>query len=273
MMNEFTYQETLALAKRIENENPKELIVPSKLISPHPLVLRTKQHFKNLKSGFWSPLISTEEGFLSIRVTKQYISRALRFYDAFINLAESRGHGLVIVRHANYVIIRNEKLNIRLRETERVIEESTRNPYQSRKMEPTGIFCFCYDSYHPEKEWYDAKTVKLEDKLAVMMAYLELKADSEIRWKRECEINRRKEELERELKRQQQEMVDQERVKYNALLNNTKRWTQYVQLCDWIKRVEKDEYKSLEWIAWAKKKAEWVDPRTDDEDGILGVFQ
>ncbi|WP_340153457.1 hypothetical protein [uncultured Marivirga sp.] len=123
-----------------------------------------------------------------------------------------------------------------------------------------------------EKEWYDAKSVKIENKLAVILAYLELKADKQIEWERKKEIERQIEEREKELKAYNDKIIAIERVAFDELMDEADRLSRYLKLSNFIKQIENDQSRSEAWIKWAKKKATWIDPRNDTEDEILGKF-
>lgn len=101
-------------------------------------------------------------------------------------MATSRSYEVTVKGNETYIIIQNIPLKIWLREPEKVIDVPKKYTWESRTMKLTGTLCLTYDRFGRsiEKEWHDAKSVKLEDKLAVIMAYFKLKADQEIRWEK-----------------------------------------------------------------------------------------
>lgn len=272
-MKDFTYQETLALADQIEQENPKELVKRDRLSNPHALVLRTKQHFKKSKIPRYGYHLWRDQNILSINATKKCLSRALLFFDSLIKLANARGHDIIIRNGKTIIIIRKIELEIYLRETKRVVDDKIKKVYESRKLETTGTLSLAFYHLYMQKEWYDAKSVKLEDKLAVIMAYLELKADSEIKMQERLELNRKIREREEELRKYQGELICQEQEKFDDLINKAERWFKYNKLTDYIDELKTEGLKSKDWILWANQKAEWLDPRTDTKDEILGSYK
>jgi len=92
-MHNFTYPEVLALARTIEEENPKELIVPERLTKPHDLIVRYQDSIKSEKD-FQTDItyLNAEGKNLKIEVTQGTLNRALKFFNSFISLAEARGH-------------------------------------------------------------------------------------------------------------------------------------------------------------------------------------
>lgn len=275
-MNDFTYQETLELAAQIEEENPKALIVPHKLSNPEPLVTQAKRHFEmETNERDYTRYLWSREGILGIYVTKQTRGRALRFFNSFIKLAKIRGHNINVEGNETKVIIRDIPLKIRLREPQKVIDVPKKYTWESRTLKPTGTLCFSYDMWGRStgKEWYDSNSTKLEDKLAVIMAFLELKAGEEIRIKEKAELNRLIWERKEELRKQKEELINNERIAYNTLMIEADRWSKFEKLSNYIHELEKENSKPKEWIEWAKQKAKWLDPRNDVEDEILGKYR
>lgn len=269
-MRDFKQEEVTKLALEIEKNNFSQLRVPTRLTKPHLLIQRVKNHFNSINNT--SHFLSRSNSELNLRVSKSCLRRALIFYDTFIKLCEARGHLISVADFKTWIDIKNIRLEIGLREPEKVIDAPKKYDWESKKTVPSGSLCFCYYSYYPEKEWYDAKTIKLEHKLSQIMAYLELTADSTIRWNNQIENNRRSVEQKREIELHQQALKDDELKKFKHLTKQSKRWSEYRQLIDWINLVKKENLKPTEWIEWAEKKAEWLDPREEIEDEILGPY-
>ncbi|HHA4378896.1 TPA: hypothetical protein ACOBUB_002150 [Enterococcus faecium] len=124
------------------------------------------------------------------------------------------------------------------------------------------------------KFFRDCKSYQLEDKLGEMV--LELYEASEfVKQKRiEREEEERKKEEERRLREEQKERYNKEIDRTDCLLNEALDFEKAVRIRNFITAAEKSgnhEKYSVEWIAWAKKKADWFDPTIADEDKYFGV--
>ncbi|WP_420583102.1 hypothetical protein [Reichenbachiella sp.] len=272
-MHYFTSSQNLELAKIIEQENPKELMVSKKLIQPHPLIKEAQTYYRvNNKVKRWQGnTVDLGEQNLSIHVTKPVLSRAIILFDALIKLAIVRKHKVYMDGTKTIISIQNIPMNIHLREKNKANYDNA-DRYNSRTLEPTGILCINLYSYYTEKEWYDAKTIKLESKLATIMAFLELKSDEEVQSniRREEQARIREEEIKQ--KQDQARLIEQEQKKYQDLLNRADRWDLHQKVIKYISMIEQQKLESPAWIDWAKRKAEWLDPRSDKQDQVLGAF-
>jgi hypothetical protein len=272
-MNNFTHNEVLHLAKTIEDENPDELIVPERLQNPDYLITKYKDNAKpveEFRTGITRLLGGVDN--LSIEVTKSTFKRSLKIFNAFIRLAKARGHEVLIKDRKTIIVIRDQELCIKLREPNRVHDHLGRNGWNERKYSSSGELSFRYERWSTEKEWRDAKKVKIEEKLAVIMAFLELKAEEEIRYEEKAKINQAIRLKEEELRKYKQEIFDKEKASYISLLDEANRWSKYIELRTYIDHATQNGSRSVEWIKWAKEKLEWLDPSTNTDDDILGDY-
>lgn len=56
-------------------------------------------------------------------------------------------------------------------------------------------------------------------------------------------------------------------------MQEANRWSMYLKLSNYIRQVDKQKSKPINWLYWAKQKADWLDPRTETVDDILGEFE
>ena len=272
-MHSFKNQEVQELVKTIEEENPKELIVPDRLNKPHPLITEFRRNTKSY-TEFRTDItrLSRGKNTLGIEVTKYTLKRALIFFNVFINLVKARGHEVTIEDNDTFIVIKDQKLKIRLREPNKVHDAKDERGWNTRSYSTSGELMFMFETFHVEKEWKDTKNVRLESKLAVIIAFLELKADEEIRQKEEWRIQREIRKREEELERFRQEQYDKEKVKYLKLVKEAQRWTEYTDLKKYVEQMQTEGVKSQEWLQWANEKLNWLDPRTDSKDELLGDY-
>jgi hypothetical protein len=136
------------------------------------------------------------------------------------------------------------------------------------------------EDYHaPRKNWRDTKRKKLESEVGSFVVGLlecahalrtlreERRREEQLRWQRE------RERLER-AQRQKEEMERFESLEENALdWQKARVIEQYVAELEKQANNETDDRKRdklLNYIAWAKEKAAWLDPLVAREDPILG---
>lgn len=125
----------------------------------------------------------------------------------------------------------------------------------------------------PEKYYRDSPQRPLEMRLSDIL--LDLFRESETirikREKREAEQRKREEEArQRELFRQRQR---QEIIRFGELMKEAENYNKACKLRNYITAVESDEKLAedkKEWIAWAKAKADWLDPLVTVDDPFLG---
>ena len=132
-MYSFKHPEVLALVKIIEEKNPKELIVPDRLYRPHPLITRFKDNTESY-TEFRTDITRLRRGknTLRIEITRYTLKRALIFFNAFINLAKARAHDIINQDNDTFIIIRDRKLKIRLREPNKVHDKKDKNGWSER---------------------------------------------------------------------------------------------------------------------------------------------
>jgi hypothetical protein len=132
-------------------------------------------------------------------------------------------------------------------------------------MAPYGKLVFRLDS-RLKAEWQDLKTQVLEDQLPKILAKMELVAKQEEQYQEKTRLwqiaweKERKAQAERETRRRQ-ELKD-----LKELLDQAKLWKQAQLIREYLAAMKgpKDD-----WISWATKKADWLDPLNDTDDEWL----
>ena len=129
--------------------------------------------------------------------------------------------------------------------------------------------------YSIHKEWRDGK-IKLEGMLEKIVDWMETHAGEWADWReqsrlKELERAREKEQHEKMLARQQQEIQS-----FKTLLEDSKKHQEANAIREYITAArakaiaEKKFDKALEaWVSWAAKKADWLDPLTNSPDDIM----
>ncbi|GAA3555844.1 hypothetical protein [Snuella lapsa] len=275
--------ELALLTREIKKDNKLNLIVPKKLSKPEKITLATKRYYKEVKASKRPYSIKDpEEGRLSISVSDNSVNRALLFWDSFIKLLVNRGHKVEVIRNHKYsyyngtkFVIHGEYFKIRLREKDRRVMEDTGHKWKTAKYYPTGNFVLKVDEF-PEHEWQDTKTKTLEDKLANILAYLELWAKRRTKERIENEIWNREYERKRKIEEEQKQRRTEELNKFRSIINESSRWQKAMNLRNYINVIEKDATQKnklnnqlKEWLNWLKDKIDWYDPLIEKDDELF----
>jgi hypothetical protein len=268
------------LKMEILNDLKLTLEVPERLSSPDILVQEAKEclNDKNRNHSRHSGILSTRNGYLNIRVSKDNISRALRFMDTLIKLLHERGHLIENKYDKTYVLIFEQKIEISLKEKLKRVEVPTDYSWVYHEYRPTGILTFRVEDYN-QKMWEDGKEL-IERRLADILAYIELKAAKKreewLYYEEQRKIREAKEQIEKEIRARK----EKELRNFEKLVKEANQWNQTQMIRLYLRYVEEkalengelsDELKN--WIEWSKQKADWYDPYIKKGDYMLGLYQ
>lgn len=279
--------------------------VPSELDSPHPLIKAAAQRLRR-RDG-WSGekgLRSAPDEVLNIEVTKGSLDRALIIADTLIKVLAKQGISAVVdtKSKATYFDIQGTLVSFTI--TEHVsrsahqvtpVEKRARDRYWnnsrlgSSAMEypsipqydyhPTGVLTITMGRW-PSRSWKDTDRTQLEFRLGQVVSGL-VSLGEEIRLKKEEEDQR---EEQRRRAEQRYELVkarfEREEANFKNLETATTFWERATRLRAYIEAVERQALNNggataavVEWAAWARAKADWLDPLIDVCDPILDAPQ
>jgi hypothetical protein len=255
--------------------NPKlVLAVPIKLNNPHHLILQAKNILssKDAKSYKYPGMLdaSIEDG-IDIRVFPNNVQRALRFMDTFIKLCESRGHNVRFRDRATYVDVKGEEIKIACREKMKTVE-TPGIPWATRSFIATDVLSFKSEGYH-SGEWKDG-TLKLEEQLSRILAYLETSVEGLFAiWAENEKRDAERKALE-QIEQQKKERKERELSDFKKLFARSVRWQQSKLIRDYLNEFEKKitgeaSEEDKKWLEWASKKADWFDPFVESDDSLL----
>ena len=135
-----------AMQASIEREHPDELKITGKLNDPDPLIIKAQAALlKRNKYYVAGDILRTESGQLDIRVSDPQINRALCIMDAFVKIMHKRGREFKFRNEITYIIIREEEIEIALRETSTATIREDR--WQTRDLIPNGKLELKFGSY------------------------------------------------------------------------------------------------------------------------------
>jgi hypothetical protein len=255
-----------------------DFTVLPKLLDPHKLVMKAsnslQQHVRDYRkhNPAYKGLVNCWRD-LSINVSTDSIDRALCFMDALVKILGKRGH-TVQVDHRTDVVIGTQRIEISLYEkTSRVINQGPGNSVSSQFV-PNGKLCLKAETWK-RKEWSDGRQ-SIEQQLPLILQRLEEEAEK-LRLEQIAAEERRIEQARQEvLRKERHAREDRELKALWKLMSQAKRWEQMKMLRNYIQDMERLsresdtlDQKKLEWIEWARQKADWFDPSIDREDNLL----
>ncbi|MGE5472605.1 MAG: hypothetical protein ACM3UU_00080 [Ignavibacteriales bacterium] len=294
----------LSEEKRQEvNKLCASITIPDKLERPHPLIRDTIQYYKSRKEST-KPSAS---GVLKLNITDNMEDRVYRFLDTLFKSLEKLGYTIGIYapkadRYYNYtpcvwdnvmyVGLGQDKADIIIKEkqtmiphvlTEKELEEEKKYGYSfapKSEFVYTGKLWFIIDEYVAKrKNWHDSEKKMLENEIGnIIIAIIDTINDAKIRREeREIEEARRREEQEK--RRIYEQKCQQERQKINVLISNSNDYYKAKKIYEYISALKEElkniddrslVEKSIEYIEWAKQKADWLNPLIAREDDLLG---
>lgn len=273
----FTLQNPLSiLTSEIEMMLGKILMVSGRLTNPDKLIIAAHNVLKNKTASRFDKMILNIGGELDIKTTNNTAARALRIMDTLLKVFRARGHQIVIKERTTYVIIKEQKFKICLREKSKreLIKDST-SKWNSFNDVPTGTLVFKMDAVFYKKEWSDDKII-IEDQIATIIAKLEIISDDIISQRNIWKIQRDESDRIHQLKVNFEEQKRDELLNFRKMLHDVERWQKSIDLRNYINTIEENALKNStltdtlsSWIQWANKKADWYDPLVESEDDLL----
>lgn len=261
--------------QEVERDESLSLQIPEKLLKPDPLIAQTKSILSKQKPDGYNyiGIVSSSYEGLDIRVAKTNVDRALLFFDTLIKALKARGHTVEIRNRKTLAIVGGHDFELFLREKMR--KESVQDGNWTRQVfHPKGILALQVDGWYG-REYKDGST-RLEEQLAKIIAGLELSAvqrtEQQLAFRKAEEERKERERLAKEL----EERKHKDLVSFKKLLMDSERWHKAENLRRYIHELEARAAsnqpippETLEWLEWAKRKADWYDPFIESPDELL----
>lgn len=286
-----------------EKDDANRIVVPETLGFPHRLIQHTKRSLKGGTVDEKGILRTQENSVLDIQVTKSSFDRAIRIMNALVKAMESRGYELRPRQPGYYG---NKNLLAACVEGEEVLfalEEKisrknyTPTPTEQKKLDQRKIYRYQLPRHeyvatgkltlrfwawgcNPSRStWSDAKLQRVENCLNDFLANLyasafEMRVDRE---KREREEQRKREEMARQEELARLRSEEQKRV--DKLKADASSWQEAQRIRSYIAAVQASAAKGVgpfhpegglqEWLTWAEKQADRLDPLTESPPSIL----
>src|SRR5699024_7607398 len=261
----------------------KHITVKKYLHNPHLIVKATHNQLKERDIDRYKRLEPFGDGFLDISVSENNLKRALRIMDAIICELERQDFNIETeynYKRSNlYVSIGKVELYLRIREKSYRVtnepDESGEYSWEHPKFEyfPDGDLRLEIATMHsgkPEKVIRDKKNKTLESQLENFFPYLLQVAQERKMHIDKLEARYRRWEKQRELNRQANKQIREERERFLALEKSAENFTKSQYIYDFIAEIkkqqsqldlnEKEELKFKAWIIWAQNHADRLNP-------------
>lgn len=275
--------------------------VPEVLESPHPLIRAASKRLRR-KTGWdnYKGLRSAQEEIFHFEVTRDAIDRALLIGDALTKALERQGMKVWVDPEKRRTLIGLGETSLTIAISEHVarnkhevtalekkaIERWQRSPnrwgsgyhYPSppdHDYHPTGKLTISIGGY-PSRSWADTPKTLLEQRLhQVVAGALDLIEEQRLRTeeqeRRRLAWQKAKDRHDRQVESRKQELEQLEKLKASAA-----QWLEAERLRQYIDAVEQSAITNgraseelADWIAWARIKADCIDPLVAVSDAIL----
>ena len=259
-----------------------DISVKKNLTMPHAITVKTRDGLKRSQTDDYGMKKPWGGGF-DLRVSRANERRALLIIDALSKWFEKNGIKIYQPFKGNTtteVIIKDQHIRIKIEEKSKLTGKKLDNrwggnyEYYIREYTPTEQLSLVIDNYcwgcSLRKVWRDGKTSKVEEKLGEFVAALFQHSENG----RVRELRLKAEEMEREKRRKLQRYDEACNKLEKEMLADLKRQSRNLMYSkelkiyiDGVKRLAnkqylEDEYpvELIDWIHWAEKYAEELDP-------------
>ncbi len=253
----------------------------TKAMLAHPLVEKTRSVLNQSSSMPGEKLSASRElEWLDLRVTKNYLPRALRIMAALIHMLEKEGFQVVVEKKANEstrAVIYRENIRFGLIERFRQVKPAPKPnvssySYNPVRLETTGnlsIEVWNYYSGGPQKVWRDRENSKLETQIpkcvaGMMRIAIKERADDRARQERERAHQKRVDEVTAEL-----EKIRAEEKRIKLLRRDAGAWHRAERIRKYVAAVRESGAKDAEWLTWAELQADRLDPLKEKPKSIV----
>jgi hypothetical protein len=284
-------QEVTEKVKATRKPGKAAVLVPETLVNPHPLIRAAEKRLKR-RDGWNDPagLRSAPAEVLHIECTRPALERALLLADTLlkelqkldvsVEIDTTAGQTFLLANGTRVSFFIHEQVKRLSHEPTRA-EKRARDRYWSRiqfgldapypdipqyDYLPTGILKIEVGRF-PSRSWSDTEKTQLEARLGqVVLGIMTLAAEIKAK---EDEEARRKEARQRAKERYifLKDRLEKESAQFKQLEADAKNWERASQLRNFIAAMEEQAGRDgrateafLEWLEWARAKADWLDP-------------
>lgn len=267
-------------------QDPTHLIkVPTRGTHWHPLVAATRDAFQaTYKDSRGLPLPGGEG--LNIAVSTEQRPRALRIANALVRALEKRGFALVSGKHHLEVQMFGVCLSLNIFEStkrsdyvpsdaERAAKARGEWAYWPRyRYTPSGCLEIRSGGYGSSVK--DGPHQMVEDQLNKLIIWMAKQALGIVQFREECARAAEQKQIQRSEALAQKAIQDAEKEKLEALKTAALCWQQAQTIRAYLAALDEAQSSALglndakqEYVAWARAKADWLDPLVQRPDAVL----
>ena len=215
------------------------------------------------------------DSFFNLDVSEALVKRALNFLNTLIKEIKQRGYEIKIKNDKTIVVINDINLEVSLREKCKQIKIEDR--YWDRTvLKRNGKLCFRYHKISSTKEWVDNLVGLIEVRIPEIVDSLVVLAKKEVIYQEEIRLWHLEYEKKKQLEYEIQQKKEREYKDFMNLFTLSTRLHKTNIIRDYIHKYREYAIKNNsldkekeEWIRWATRKADWMDPFIEDDDELL----
>lgn len=265
-----------------------KIIVSDKLIGPHPLIIKTRKCLLGAKNDKFNLVMPKAKKSFFVHVSKKSITRAMCILDALVKEIENKKYKIIfdekhekvfIKMHGEYLTVILEERAKRTKLTPG-LQNTTAYEYS-----PTGELSLIIDVFTQKKmrkTWSDGKIQRIEDSLNNFLSGL-IRVAKQVREEKSAEQSWPHNHLLVQYN-DSDDLIKTEEESFNELCENAQNWHKSQEIRSYVKEVYRqnnlsddltitDKKKIKEWMQWAHKKADHLDPFKNKPFLILELIQ
>ena len=260
----------------IKNDDSYNLIVPSSLKNPHPLIIKTKkklEEYDKIPESNYQERRNYLKEILPISADKNLRNRALRVMNTIISNIYDKGYSVSFRNNTEcFVEMYGQQTKINLRQKINRVREKDERGYGGDQWVKSDKLEFQAGPPYNLKNWIDGKKKNLEDYIPDILVWIEQNCQY---WH---DLRKRQAEEERirsiEVAKEQEKLkiIHLENERFEELLVNSEKWYKANTLRNYIQAAKEKAEQNNElnedkkkWIQWASRKADSIDPLFNDE--------
>lgn len=208
-------------------------------------------------------------------VTKKEQQRALKIISVLLKNIKGRGHELTFGRYGSFVKLFGIEIQIQLSEKNKKVKFQGKYG-EDYRYEATGDLIFQAGPNYRCKVWNDAKTIKLEEKLSSIIAWMEIEAKKERLWKIESDKREAERKEKERLERERQDLINQELKAFKKLYHKSELWHKAQNFRTYLRQFEGQlidqnqlTKENIDILEFGYRKADWIDPLIQVDDDLL----
>ena len=260
----------------IKNDDSYNLIVPSFLKNPHPLITKTKkrlEEYDKIPESNYQERRDFLKEILPVSTDRKLRSRALRIMNTIISNIYDKGHSVSFRNNTEcFVEMFSQQTKINLRQKINRVREKDERGYGGDQWVKSDKLEFQAGPSYNLKNWIDGKKKNLEDYIPDILVWIEQNCQYWHDLRKRQADEKRIRVIEDAKHQEELKIIQIENQRFEELISNSEKWHKVTILRNYIKAVEEKakennslDTTTLKWIKWAYNKADFIDPLIENE--------